>query len=51
MARVFAFGLLELDGQDLRREPLLTRKSTLLSLLKGASAGIVYNEHMRATAR
>jgi bifunctional non-homologous end joining protein LigD len=45
-AILFAFDLLELDGQDLKREPLLTRKATLLSLLKGASYGILYNEHM-----
>jgi bifunctional non-homologous end joining protein LigD len=38
--------LLEFDGQDLKREPLLTRKATLLSLLKGASHGVLYNEHM-----
>ena len=45
-AILFAFDLIELDGQDLRREPLLTRKKTLLSLIKGAPAGIRYNEHL-----
>jgi bifunctional non-homologous end joining protein LigD len=45
-AILFAFHLLEIDGQDLKREPLLTRKATLLSLLKGASHGVLYNEHM-----
>jgi bifunctional non-homologous end joining protein LigD len=45
-AILFAFDLLELNGQDLKREPLLTRKTTLLSLLKGAPAGIVFNEHL-----
>jgi bifunctional non-homologous end joining protein LigD len=45
-AILFAFDLLEFDGQDLKREPLLTRKATLLSLLKGASHGVLYNEHM-----
>ena len=45
-AVLFAFDLIELDGQDLRREPLLTRKKTLLSLVKGAPAGIRYNEHL-----
>jgi bifunctional non-homologous end joining protein LigD len=45
-AILFAFDLIEIDGEDLRREPLLTRKSTLLSLLKGVPAGIVYNEHL-----
>jgi bifunctional non-homologous end joining protein LigD len=45
-ALVFAFDLLELNGQDLKREPLHTRKTTLLSLLKGAPHGILYTEHM-----
>jgi hypothetical protein len=45
-AIMLAFDLLELNGQDLKREPLLTRKATLLSLLKGAPYGILYNEHM-----
>jgi bifunctional non-homologous end joining protein LigD len=44
-AILFGFDLLELDGQDLKREPLLTRKATLLSLLKGAPHGILY-KHM-----
>jgi bifunctional non-homologous end joining protein LigD len=34
-----AFDLLELDGEDLRREPIETRKSTLKSLLRGKHAG------------
>ena len=40
-----AFDLLELDGDDLRREPLVTRKATLASLLSKASPGILLNEH------
>jgi ATP-dependent DNA ligase len=31
---LFAFDLLELDGEDLRREPFETRKATLASLLR-----------------
>jgi bifunctional non-homologous end joining protein LigD len=38
-----AFDLLELDGEDLRREPIETRKSGLKSLLRGKHAGIVFN--------
>jgi ATP-dependent DNA ligase len=40
-ARVFlyAFDLLELNGTDLRREPLETRKATLASLLRGSFRG------------
>jgi bifunctional non-homologous end joining protein LigD len=47
-ARVFlyAFDLLELDGQDLRREPLETRKATLAGLLRGSRAGLRLNEHL-----
>ena len=40
-----AFDLLELDGDDLRREPLVTRKATLASLLSKAAPGILLNEH------
>ena len=34
-----AFDLLELDGNDLRREPLEVRKQTLASLLRGSCPG------------
>ena len=40
-----AFDLLELDGEDLRPEPIETRKSTLKSLLRGKHAGIAFNAH------
>ena len=43
-----AFDLLELDGEDLRREPIETRKSTLNSLLRGRHAGIAFNAHFIA---
>jgi ATP-dependent DNA ligase len=36
---LYAFDLLELDSQDLRREPLETRKATLASLLRGSLSG------------
>jgi bifunctional non-homologous end joining protein LigD len=35
---LFAFDLLELDGEDLRREPFQTRKATLASLLRWPAA-------------
>lgn len=41
-----AFDLLELDGFDLRQEPLVTRKRTLQSLTTGLPAGILFNEHL-----
>ena len=40
-----AFDLLELDGRDLRREPIETRKATLAKLLRGAHLSITLNEH------
>ena len=40
-----AFDLLELDGQDLRREPIEKRKVLLAKLLKGSHVSIVLNEH------
>jgi bifunctional non-homologous end joining protein LigD len=43
---LYAFDLLELDGQDLRREPLETRKATLASLLRGCRPGVRLNEHL-----
>jgi len=38
--------LIELDGNDLRREPLNVRKSTLASLLSRTTAGLRLNEHL-----
>jgi ATP-dependent DNA ligase len=43
---LFAFDLLELNGQDLRREPLEVRKATLASLLRGSLPGLRLNEHL-----
>ena len=42
---LYAFDLLELDGQGLRREPLETRKATLASLLRRSPPGLRLNEH------
>jgi bifunctional non-homologous end joining protein LigD len=39
-----AFDLLELDGRDLRREPIETRKMLLAKLLKGQRVSVVLNE-------
>jgi bifunctional non-homologous end joining protein LigD len=39
-----AFDLLELDGKDLRREPIERRKALLAKLLKGSHLSIVLNE-------
>src|ERR1700758_1494606 len=40
-----AFNLLELDGRDLRREPIEERKRLLAKLLRGSQLSIVLNEH------
>ena len=43
---LYAFDLLELDGEDLRREPFATRKATLASLLRGCLPGLRLNQHL-----
>src|SRR5262249_47993041 len=45
---LYAFDLIELNGDDLRREPLDTRKITLASLLKRAAPGLRLNAHIDA---
>ena len=37
--------MLELDGKDLRREPIEKRKALLAKLLRGAHLSITLNEH------
>jgi bifunctional non-homologous end joining protein LigD len=43
---LYAFDLLELNGKDLRREPLEVRKGQLARLLANAPRGLHYNEHI-----
>jgi len=43
---LYAFDLLELEGEDLRREPFETREATLASLLRGSLPGLRLNEHL-----
>src|SRR5215831_16800064 len=43
---LFAFDLLELNGQDLRRAPLEVRKRQLAALLRNARFGLQLNEHL-----
>jgi ATP-dependent DNA ligase len=43
---LYAFDLLELDGEDFRPQQLLARKARLQKLLAKAPAGIQYNEHV-----
>ena len=43
---LYAFDLIELNGDNLRREPLEVRKATLASILKKAAPGLRFNEHL-----
>ena len=43
---LYAFDLIELNGDDLRREPLEVRKATLASVLTKAAPGLRFNEHI-----
>jgi bifunctional non-homologous end joining protein LigD len=45
---LYAFDLIELNGNDLRREPLEVRKATLASVLLKAAPGLRFNEHIEA---
>jgi bifunctional non-homologous end joining protein LigD len=47
---LFAFDLIELDGRDLRREPIETRKGVLAKLLRNSDYGIFLNEHIEDEA-
>jgi bifunctional non-homologous end joining protein LigD len=44
-AFLYAFDLLELNGTDLRREPIEVRKATLASILRKSRLGVP-NEHL-----
>jgi ATP-dependent DNA ligase len=46
VAFLYAFDLLAADGEDLRREPLETRKATLASLLRKPPPGIALCDHI-----
>jgi ATP-dependent DNA ligase len=43
---LFAFDLLELNGQDLRRVPIENRKEALAKLLRRARPGLRFHEHL-----
>jgi len=45
---LYAFDLIELNGDDLRRDPLEVRKATLASIVAKAQPGIRFNEHIEA---
>ena len=43
---LYAFDLLELNGDDLRRDPFVVRKATLASIVAKTRPGIRFNEHI-----
>jgi bifunctional non-homologous end joining protein LigD len=45
-AILYAFDLIEHDGEDLRDRPFLDRKAALARLLRGTGSGILFNEHV-----
>ena len=45
-AMLYAFDLIEHDGQDLRDHPFLDRKAALARLLRGTDTHILFNEHV-----
>ena len=49
-AVLIAFDLIELDGRDLRREPIEHRKHKLSRLVRTPRPGIVLNEHYEGMA-
>ena len=48
MKILYAFDLIELNGDDLRRDPLKVRKTTLASIVAKTSPGIRFNEHIES---
>jgi len=49
-AFLYAFDLIELNGDDLRRDPLEVHKATLRSMLAKAGLGLRFNEHLEGDA-
>jgi bifunctional non-homologous end joining protein LigD len=43
---LYAFDLIEHDGDDLRNLPFLDRKAALARLLRNTGAGILFNDHI-----
>ena len=45
-AILYAFDLIEHDGEDMRNRPFLDRKAALARLLRNTEAGILFNERI-----
>ena len=43
---LYAFDLIELNGDDLRHDPLAVRRATLVRVLARAAPGLRFNEHL-----
>ena len=43
---LYAYDPIELNGEDLRREPIERRKAALGKLMRQATTGLVLNEHI-----
>src|SRR5438067_6835461 len=43
---LYAFDLIELDGEDLRHEPIERRKAALAKLIRRAKTGLMLNEQI-----
>ena len=48
---LYAFDLIELNGDDLRRDPLEVRKATIASVLAKSGPGVRFNEHTNRDTR
>jgi bifunctional non-homologous end joining protein LigD len=45
-AFLYAFDLIEVNGDDLRRDPLEVRKATLANIVANAGHGVWFNDHI-----
>jgi bifunctional non-homologous end joining protein LigD len=51
LARFYAFDLLNVNGEDLRKLPLLTRKEKLRRILPSRSAHVLYVNHTKGAGQ
>jgi ATP-dependent DNA ligase len=51
MVFLYAFDLIELNGEDMRRRSLMERKGALAKLIANAAPGLTFNEHIEGDGR
>ncbi len=51
IAILYAFDMIEHDGEDLRKRRFLDRKAALARLLRNTETGILFNEHIAEDGR